>query len=146
MRRLLPVIHESSQYLHKLMKAETDTQRHSRLHLLYLIKSEHVRRRGKAADVLGVHRHTVGAWLNLYQERGLMDIAPHPGAPSPLTQSELRRLRWKLRQPEEFGSYTEIQQWIFEKFAICLKSKIYSLLDCITNDSLSPKRLAQPIA
>lgn len=115
MRTPLPTIRESEALLLKKMNAEKDVERHMRLHLLYLLRSEQARTRQEAAAILGKHRHTVGVWLARYQERGLrglLDIGSAPGAAPPLTQSDLGRLRWKLRQPEGFSSYEEIRRWI----------------------------------
>lgn len=121
MKTPLPRIKESIEYLNKLMKREKGIQRHMRLQFLYLVQTCQVRSKKAASDLLGVHRHTIGAWSKLYEERGLrgiLEIRPSVGAPRPMTDTELRRLRWRLSQPKGFGSYREIQQWIAKEFDV----------------------------
>ena len=71
MKRRLPQIHQSQEELHQLLKAEREVQKWQRLQALYLLVSRQARTRLAVAKLLGVHRHSVGAWLELYEQGGL---------------------------------------------------------------------------
>ncbi len=64
----LPEITESLDELLQRLKTETNPRRKPRIHLLYLIKSGHAKTRKGAAKLLGIHRTTVGTWLNDYRQ------------------------------------------------------------------------------
>ena len=71
MNRTMPIIHESADDLKARLQQERDHRKRQRLHLLYLLASGQARRRGQAAQLLGVDRNTVGRWLTQYTQGGL---------------------------------------------------------------------------
>jgi transposase len=123
MRRSLPVIRQSVEYLKKLLRRSSDARAHERLQLLYLIKTEQVRSRTSAASLLGVHRNTVCAWLKEYERvglKGLLSIGTPEGAPPALDVSDQKLLQKQLRKPEGFASYAEAQAWIANNIGVSL--------------------------
>jgi transposase len=67
-----------------------------------------------------LHRHTVSDWLELYEEGGIEKIqqvedpGPEPGQQS-IPPEVMEALKDRLAEPEGFGSYKEIQQWLAEE-------------------------------
>jgi transposase len=67
------------------------------------------------ARLLAVHRHTIRAWLTLYQAGGLpglLTIKHAPGKAPALSPTALSQLRVRLADPQGFASYGEIQQYL----------------------------------
>lgn len=121
MRRPPPIISESADELKRQMRAESHEIKKQRLHLLYLLASGQARERLEAAAMLGLHRNTVGRWLQLYEEGGLstlLEIKPRPGAKPQLSPEQQQIVRDELAKPEGFSSYIELQEWIFQRFGI----------------------------
>jgi transposase len=115
MNKPLPSIGESPESLHARVRSETDPKKRSRLHALYLLASGQVRSRLALAKLLAVHRHTIQAWLKLYEEGGLrmlLTIKKPPGKRSSLTPLVVTKLQERLAQVRGFGSYGEIQQYL----------------------------------
>lgn len=83
----LPEITESVERLEQLVRKEKDAQIQRRFHML-LLKIGEAKSRSAAARHLGVHRHTVADWLELYEEGGIEKIqeVEEPG-PDPGQQS-----------------------------------------------------------
>ena len=121
MRRPLPLIHESAEELKRQMRAESHETKKQRLHVLYLLASGQASERQQAAAMLGLHRNTVGRWLQLYEEGGLsalLEIKPSPGAKPQLSPEQQALVRAELSKPEGFSSYIELQEWIAERFGV----------------------------
>ncbi len=75
------------------------------------------------AKLLAVHRHTIQAWLQLYEEGGLNALLTIKKAPSKqpsLTPAVLQQLQAHLAQIRGFGSYGEIQQYLARVHHIAL--------------------------
>jgi hypothetical protein len=64
MRKKMPPITESAPELHQRLKQAKDVKQRQRLQALYLVVSGHARHRQELAALLGVHRHSVAAWLD----------------------------------------------------------------------------------
>ena len=123
MRRALPIIRQSLDRLQHLLRTSSHTQRHQRIHYLSLVKSEQVKTKSQAADILGVHRNTVSAWSQEYERaglRGLLEIHKPGGSVAPLNAQDLKRLRKRLSSAEGFGSYAEAQAWIEKELHVTL--------------------------
>jgi transposase len=119
----LPEISEPVDELEQLVRKERDAQIQRRFHMLYLLKSGEVNSRSAAARHLGVHRNTVADWLSLYEEGGLQKIqeigepGPEPGQQS-IPDEAMEALKDRLAEPEGFGSYKKIQQWLTEEHGV----------------------------
>lgn len=123
MRKPVPPIHESADQLKHAYLHEQRPARRQRLHALYLFASGQVRYRTEAAQLLGVDRNTLAAWLDIYQHGGLaalLDVYIPAGKPKPLTPEQLTQLQQALAQPQGFASYGAIQCWIAATFGVPL--------------------------
>jgi len=116
----IPEISEPAQQLERLVRKERDAQVQRRYHMLYLLKTGEAKSRSAAARHLGVHRNTIASWLDLYEEGGLQKLqeigepGPEPGQQS-IPSSVMEALKDRLAEPEGFGSYKDIQQWLAEE-------------------------------
>lgn len=115
MRNALPVIREDAAALKQRLHHEQNGRKKSRLQMLYLLASGQAQTRRDVAQLLGVHRNTVGHWLALYATSGLealLDLYVPLGKPLSLPPDVLAGLEQALRQPAGFASYVELRQWI----------------------------------
>jgi transposase len=67
------------------------------------------------AQLLGVHRHTIGHWLALYEAGGLealLAIYIPAGKPLSLSPEVLAAIEQALRQAAGFASYEALRQWV----------------------------------
>lgn len=115
MRKALPIITEDATTLKQRLQHEHDGRRKPRLQMLYLLASGHAQTRQDVAQLLGVHRNTIGHWLALYEAGGLetlLALYVPPGKPLSLPSDVLVALEQVLRQPAGFASYVELRQWI----------------------------------
>jgi DNA-binding transcriptional ArsR family regulator len=71
MRKARPVIREDTATLKQLLQREHDGRKKPRLQMLYWLASGQAQTRRAVAQLLGVHRHTIGHWLALYDAGGL---------------------------------------------------------------------------
>ena len=133
MRKKLPTIHESAEELQQRMKREKDLKKRQRLHALYLVASGQARHRKDIAPLLGVHRHSVAAWLDAYVEGGL-DHALRYHVPTPpvhrrMTDTALTALQEKLKEPSGFAGYDQIRVWLAEEHQVALAySSVHALV------------------
>ena len=116
----LPEITEPVDQLESLVRGERKAKIQRRFHMLLLLKTGEAKSRSGAARHLGVHRNTIANWLELYEEGGL-DRLQHIGEPGPepgqqsIPDEVFEQLKERLAEPEGFGSYTGIQQWLEEE-------------------------------
>jgi transposase len=125
MRKRLPIVTESPDSLAQQLKAETDSKKRQRLQALSLIASGHVPSRLALAALLAVHRHTIPAWLELYEAGGveaLLTIHKAPGKVPTLTPKALTALQTRLERPQGFASYGAIQQYLAQTHHVHLAS------------------------
>lgn len=137
----LPEIEESVDWLSAQVRSEQDAQIQRRLQMLLLLKSGEAESRSAAARRLGVHRNTVANWLGLYEEGGIeklceiQDPGPAPGQQS-IPPKTVKALKRRLSEPEGFGSYKQIQQWLVEAHGLELP---YSTVHQIVRYDLGAK-------
>jgi transposase len=115
MYKALPPITERAGELQQRLRAEKDSQKRQRLQALYLLATGQATSRLQVADLLAVHRHTVRAWLAVYEDGGvgaLLTIRKPPGKRSLLTPAVRTKLQARLQRPRGFGSYRELQQYL----------------------------------
>ncbi len=132
MNKKVPDITESVEELKSLMGQSTQVHQKQRLSMLYLLRSGHAKNRKQVAELLGVHRTTIGHWLLCYETDGLEKLLERrypPGRMSALTQEQRDTLRAELQKPQGFRSYTEIKQYIADTFGVDMKYKaVYALV------------------
>ena len=115
MRKALPVITEDAELLKQRLQREHDGRKRPRLQMLYLAASGQGHTRQHVAQLLGVHRNTVGRWLALYEAGGLdalLDLYVPAGKPLSLPLDVLAAIEQVLRQPAGFASYEALRQWV----------------------------------
>jgi transposase len=115
MRKALPVIREDTATLKQLLQREHDGRKKPRLQMLYWLASGQAQTRRDVAQLLGVHRNTIGHWLALYDAGGLdalLALYVPAGKPLSLPPDVLAALEQALRQPTGFASYEALRQWV----------------------------------
>jgi transposase len=115
MRKALPVISEDTATLKQLLQREHDGRKKPRLQMLYWLASGQAQTRRDVAQLLGVHRNTIGHWLALYDAGGLdalLALYVPAGKPLSLPPDVLAALEQALRQPTGFASYEALRQWV----------------------------------
>ena len=93
------------------------------------------------AQLLGVHRHTVGHWLAIYEARGLeglLDLYVPAGKPLSLPPGVLAALEQALRHPTGFASYEALRQWVKQQHRLDVN---YHTLYTIVRTKLKAKNL-----
>lgn len=121
MNRALPPIAESAQELKSQMQQASKPLVRQRLHMLYLLASGQAATRQKVAELLGLHRNTIGRWLTSYEESGLsalLEVNSPPGRVPAVNPQQEAALRAALAEPEGFASYGEIQDWLRDEYGI----------------------------
>jgi transposase len=115
MRKALPIIAEDAVLLKQRLQGERDGRKRPRLQMLYLLASGQAHTRQAVAQLLGVHRNTVGHWLAIYEAGGLealLVLYVPVGKPLSLPPDVLAALEQALRQPAGFASYEALRQWV----------------------------------
>ena len=119
MRNALPVITEDAATLKKRVQHEHDSRRKSRLQMLYLLASGQAHTRQDVAQLLGVHRNTIGHWLAHYATGGLealLALYVPAGKPLSLPPHVLAAIARALQQPAGFASYEALRQWVKQTY------------------------------
>jgi transposase len=119
MRNALPVITEDAETLKQRLQRERDGRKKPRLQMLYLLASGQAQTRRDLAQLLGVHRNTIGHWLARYARGGLetlLGLYVPPGKPLSLPPEVLAALEQALRQPAGFASYEALRQWVQQTY------------------------------
>ena len=133
MRKKMPMITESADALRQRLKQEKDPKRRQRLQALYLVASGRAPHRQEIADLLGVHRHSVAAWLDAYAAGGIDHMlryqVPRPPLRQRITATALTALQEKLADPHGFASYHQIRVWLAEVHQVRLAySSVHALV------------------
>jgi transposase len=115
MRKPVPIIHEDPDSLKQRLQHEHHGRKKPRLQMLYLLASGQAQTRQAVAQLLGLHRHTIGHWLAIYATGGLealLAVYVPAGKPLSLPRDVLDALEQVLRQPRGFASYEALRQWV----------------------------------
>lgn len=132
--RALPEIAEDLDPLQQRLRLERNPSRKERLHLILLIKQEHVTSQAQAAQHLARHRNTISDWLKQYRQGGLdalLQMAPRGKKPGQRTLPEpvFEALKARLATSDGFAGYDHIQQWLFQEFGLQVPYKsVYNLV------------------
>jgi transposase len=133
MRKKMPPITESADELHQRMKREKDVKKRQRLQALYVVVSGHARHRQELAALLGVHRHSVAAWLDAYAEGGVDKMlnyqVPRPPNRSRITPTAFTALQERLQDPHGFVGYAQLRTWLAAQHQVHLSySGVYAIV------------------
>ncbi len=115
MYRVTPCIREPVHELRRRLRQEHDGHNKPRLQMLYLLASGQAHSRRDVAQLLGVHRNTIGRWLAIYAAGGLQALLATyvpAGKSVSLPPAILASLEEALRRPEGFASYAALRQWV----------------------------------
>jgi transposase len=107
MRNALPVIREDAATLKQHLQHAHDGRKRPRLQMHYLLASGQAYTRRDVAQLLGVHRHTIGHWLARDVTGGLetlLYLYVPAGTPLSLPPHVLAAIEQALRQPAGFAS------------------------------------------
>lgn len=121
MRRRLPEIKESLEKLRDRLRIEKRARIKQRIQVLYLLKTQRAHTILDIAQILAIHRATIGRWLRWYELGGLekiLEIRTKPNRQSLIKPVILEDLRKKLKEPEGFRSYREIYLWLREEYGL----------------------------
>jgi transposase len=121
MRKTIPVIAEDTNTLKQRLRHEHHGRKKPRLQMLYLLASGQARSRQGVAQLLGVHRNTIGHWLAIYEAGGLtalLEVYVPAGKPISLPPDVLVGLEQALRQPAGFASYEALRQWVKQAYGV----------------------------
>ncbi len=119
MRKALPVMAEDADIHKQRLQHERDGRKKPRLQMLYLLASEQAQTRMEVAQLLGVHRNTIGHWLRRYEGGGLVALLQMyrpAGKPRSLPPDVLAAIAQALRQPAGFASYETLRQWVRQTY------------------------------
>jgi transposase len=132
MRTAIPPITDPVDDLKHRLQREHNGHKKPRLQMLYLLASGQVRRRQDVAQLLGVHRNTIGRWLAIYAARGLEALLATytpAGKPVSLAPAVLASLEQALHRADGFASYEALRQWVRRTHGVEVKYKtLYSLV------------------
>jgi transposase len=101
--------------LRQRLQHEHDGRKKPRLQMRYLLASGQAQTRRDVVQLLGVHRHTIGHWLAIYEAGGLdalLALDVPAGKPFSLPPAVLGALERALRHPAGFASYEALRQWV----------------------------------
>jgi transposase len=87
--------------------------------MLYWLASGQAQTCQEVAQLLGVHRNTIGHWLARYEAGGLealLAVYVPAGKPLSLPPDVLAALAQALRQPAGFASYEALRQWVQQTY------------------------------
>jgi transposase len=132
MRKPIPPIAETVDELKQRLRQERNVHKQQRLQMLYLLASGQAHERQQVADLLGVHRNTIGRWLAIYAASGLdalLDIYVASGKPLSLPPDVLSSIEQALHQQAGFASYQALRQWVHQTHQIEVKYKtLYTIV------------------
>jgi transposase len=115
MRKTLPIITEDVENLKQRLQRAHDGRKRPRLQMLYLLASGQAQTRQDVAQLLAVHRNTIGHWLAIYETGGLealLEVYVPAGKPISLSPGVLASIEQALQEPAGFASYEALRQWV----------------------------------
>ncbi len=115
--------HEELQ--HRLRHALTATSK-ERLQMLYWLKTKAIATRKELSQRLGRDESTVYRWLKRYHKGGieaLLEVKTPPGKSSLIPAEVMDQLKERLKQPQGFKSYSQIQQWLNQECQVVVAYK-----------------------
>jgi transposase len=115
MRNALPVVTEDVEHLKQRLQRAYDGRKKSRLQMLYLLASRQAQTRQEVAQLLGVHRNTIGHWLAVYATgglEGLLKVYVPAGKPIARSPEVLASIAQALQEPAGFASCEALRQWV----------------------------------
>ncbi len=126
MRKKVPEITEELSELKTLLKKESKSWKKQRVQMLYLLKSKQVKTILELSSILAVNRNTIGRWLALYEKgklSDLMEMRKPKGRALSISLNILKELKEKLKEPDAFKTYKDIQLWLKSEYELDIPYK-----------------------
>lgn len=139
MRKALPVMAEDADILEQRLQHARDGRKKPRLQMLHVLASGQAQTRMEVAQLLGVHRQTIGHWLRRDEGGGLEAWLPIPipaGKPLSLPPDGLAAIEQALRQPAGLASYDALRPWGQQTYPLEVNDHT---LDTIVRTRFKPK-------
>jgi len=119
MRKKIPEVTEEIIELKTLLKKEAKSWKKQRIQMLYLLKSKQVKTILELSAILAVNRNTIGRWIALYEDgrlTNLLEMRKPKGRALSISIDILKVLKEKLKEPEFFRTYKDIQSWLKKEY------------------------------
>ncbi len=110
----LTIVESREELEHRLDRQTTATGK-ERLQMLYWLKLGIVNSREDLVKLLHKSEATITRWLNKYKSGGLtvlLEVLHARGNSSSIPSDAVSRLQERLKQPQGFTSYGQVQQWL----------------------------------
>jgi transposase len=108
-------VKESVEEIQSRLRRTTSGGSQARLLCLYWLKTGAAKTRRELVERSGRSPATITRWLSKYRRGGikeLLHLGQAPGRQSLVNGRALAKLQERLKQPEGFNSYKEIQSWL----------------------------------
>jgi transposase len=138
-RPLQVTIVESREELERRLDAQITATGKERLLLLYWLKLGIVNSRTDLVKLLHKSEATITRWLSKYKSGGLtalLEVKHAPGNPNSIPTDTVLRLQERLKQPQGFTSYGQVQQWLKQE---CGVSAAYHTVHSLVRYKLQAK-------
>jgi transposase len=145
MRKALPRVTEDADPLKQRLQRTDDGRTTPRLQRLSRLARGRAQTRQEVAQLLGVHRHTMGHWRARYEARGLdalLALYVPAGKPLSLPPDGLAAITRALQQPTGFASDAALRQWVQRTYHLDVNDHT---LDTMVRTTLKTKlKVARP--
>jgi len=122
MRKKMPPMTESADALHQRRQQDKDLKKRQRLQALSRVASGHAHHRQEIAELLGVHRHSVAAWVEVDATGGLDPMlgyqVPRPPLRQRIPATALTALQETLQEPHGFAGSHQMRAWLAEEHQV----------------------------
>jgi transposase len=145
MRKALPVVTEAVEPLKQRLQRAYDGRKKPRLQMLYLLARGQAQTRQEAAQLLGVHRNTIGHWLAVYETGGLeawLKVSVPAGKPISLSPEVLASIAQALQEPAGFASDEALRQWVQHTHHVEVNS--HTLYSIVRSRFTAKRKVARP--
>jgi len=138
-RPLELTIQESREELEHRLDRQTTAMGKERLQMLYWLKLGIVDSRQDLVKLLHKSEAAITRWLGMYKSGGLnalLEVKHAPGSRSSIPAEAVSRLKERLKQPQGFSSYGQVQQWLEQE---CGVSAAYHTVHSLVRYKLQAK-------
>lgn len=134
----LTIVESREELEHRLDRQTTATGK-ERLQMLYWLKLGIVSSRQDLVKLLHKSEATITRWLRTYKSgglSGLLEVKHPPGNPSSISTEAVSCLKERLKQPQGFSSYGQVQEWLEQE---CGVSAAYHTVHSLVRYKLQAK-------
>jgi transposase len=134
----LTILESREELEHRLDRQTTATGKERR-QMLYWLKIGIVNSRQDLVKLLHKSEAKITRWLGRYKSGGLtalLEVKHAPGNPSSIHTDAVLRLEQRLKQPQGFSRYGQVQQWLEQE---CGVSAAYHAVHSLVRYKLQAK-------